>query len=40
MPKISYVVAIYNVADYLEECIESLIHQDMKDVEIILVNDG
>ncbi len=40
MPKISYVVAIYNVADYLDQCIQSLIDQDEKDVEIILVNDG
>lgn len=38
--KISIVVAIYNVAQYLEQCIQSLIDQDYSMVEIILVNDG
>lgn len=38
--KVSFVVAIYNVEKYLGKCIESLIHQEMKEVEIILVNDG
>lgn len=38
--KVSFVVAIYNVGKYLEKCIESLIKQEMKEVEIILVNDG
>lgn len=38
--KVSFVVAIYNVEKYLGRCIESLIHQEMKGVEIILVNDG
>lgn len=40
MIKVSFVVAIYNVEKYLGKCIESLIHQEMKEVEIILVNDG
>lgn len=40
MVKVSFVVAIYNVEKYLSRCIESLIHQEMKEVEIILVNDG
>lgn len=37
---ISCVVAIYNVEEYLENCIQSLISQDYENVEIILVNDG
>lgn len=37
---ISCIIAIYNVESYLEECIESLINQDYKNIEIILINDG
>ena len=37
---ISIVVPIYNVENYLERCIESLILQDYKNIEIILVDDG
>ena len=37
---ISIIVPIYNVEDYLERCITSLIEQTYKNIEIILVNDG
>lgn len=40
MVKVSIVVAIYNVESYLEKCIQSVIYQTYKDIEIILVNDG
>lgn len=40
MPKVSVVVPIYNVEEYLPKCIESLINQTLSDIEIILVNDG
>lgn len=39
-PKVSVVVPIYNVENYLGKCIESIINQTLKDIEIILVNDG
>ena len=39
-PKISVIVPVYNVEQYLEECIESLINQTMQDIEIILIDDG
>ena len=39
-PKISIVVPMYGVEKYLEKCIDSLIHQTLKDIEIILVDDG
>lgn len=39
-PKVSVVVPIYNVEDYLGTCIESIINQTLKEIEIILVNDG
>lgn len=39
-PKISIIVPIYNVADYMERCISSLVSQTIKDIQIIAVNDG
>lgn len=39
-PKVSIIVPIYNVEDYLERCIASLCNQTYKNIEIILVNDG
>lgn len=38
--KISIIVPIYNTEEYLEKCINSLINQKYKSIEIILVNDG
>lgn len=40
MAKISIIVPIYNVEKYLKECIDSIINQSFKDIEIILINDG
>jgi len=39
-PLISIIVPVYNVSKYLKKCIESLINQSYKNVEIILVDDG
>lgn len=39
-PKVSIVVPIYNVEKYLHRCVNSLIRQTLKDIEIILVDDG
>lgn len=38
--KISIIVPIYNTEKYLERCLQSLINQDYKNIEIILINDG
>lgn len=38
--KISIVVPIYDVDQYLEKCVYSIINQSYKNIEIILVNDG
>ena len=38
--KISIIVAVYNAEKYLYHCVESLINQTYKDIEIILVDDG
>ncbi len=40
MPKISVIVPIYNVEEYLEKCLETLVKQTLEEIEIILVNDG
>ena len=37
---ISVIIPIYNVENYLKKCIESVINQTYKNLEIILVNDG
>lgn len=39
-PTVSIVVPIYNVSKYLRECLDSIKTQTLKDIEIILVNDG
>ena len=40
MAKISVIIPIYNVEEYLEECVNSVINQTFKDIEIICINDG
>ena len=37
---ISVILPLYNCRDYIKECIESLLCQDYKDFEIVVVNDG
>ena len=37
---ISVIVPVYNVEEYLEECLESIQKQTYSDIEVILVNDG
>lgn len=39
-PKISIIVPIYNVEKYLQKCVDSILCQTYKNLEIILVNDG
>ena len=40
LKKISVIVPVYNVEKYLEKCLDSLVKQSLKDIEIIVVNDG
>lgn len=40
MPKISVIIPIYNVENYLEECLDSVVGQTLDDIEIICVDDG
>lgn len=37
---VSIIVPVYNVYNYLDQCMESLVSQTYKDIEIILINDG
>ena len=39
-PKVSIVVPIYNVEQYLVQCLDSILAQTLQDIEIILVDDG
>jgi len=40
MVKVSIIVPVYNVYPYLERCLDSLVNQTLKEIEIIVVNDG
>ncbi len=40
MPTVSIIVPVYNTAEYLPACIDSLLEQTLTDVEIICVDDG
>lgn len=40
MPKASVVVPVYNVKDYLEKCVDSILVQTERDFELLLIDDG
>ena len=40
MPKVSLIIPVYNVENYIEKCLDSVVNQTLKDMEIIIVNDG
>jgi len=39
-PKISVIIPIYNTEKYLRQCLDSVVNQTLKDIEIICINDG
>ncbi len=39
-PKVSVIIPVYNVELYLRECLDSVINQTLKEIEIICVDDG
>jgi glycosyltransferase involved in cell wall biosynthesis len=39
-PKVSVIVPVYNTEKYLPDCLDSIINQTFKDIEIICINDG
>ncbi|AVK81162.1 glycosyltransferase family 2 protein [Campylobacter fetus] len=40
MPKISVIIPCFNAEGFLKECLESLLNQSFKDIEVIAINDG
>ena len=40
MKKISIIVPVYNVEQYLKKCLDSLVNQTLDSIEIIVINDG
>lgn len=40
MPKVSVIAAVYNTSKYLGDCIDSILSQSYRDIELILVDDG
>lgn len=40
MYKVSVIIPMYNVEDYLRECLDSVVNQTLKDIEVICVDDG
>ena len=40
MPALSVIVPVYNAEAYLKTCIESILNQSWKDLELLLIDDG
>ena len=38
--KISVIVPVCNVENYLEKCLNSLVNQSLEEIEILVINDG
>ena len=40
MNKVSVIIPVYNTEKYLKQCLESVVNQSLKDIEIIIIDDG
>ena len=38
--KVSVIIPVYNAEQYVQRCIDSALHQTLREIEIIVVNDG
>ena len=39
-PKVSVIIPVYKVEKYLVQCLDSIVGQTLKDIEIIIVDEG
>ena len=39
-PEISVIIPVYNAAEFLPRCLDSVLQQELQDIEIICINDG
>ena len=39
-PKVSVIVPVYNSSKYLRECLDSILNQTLKEIEVIIIDDG
>ena len=39
-PLVSVIIPVYNVENYLKRCIDSVVNQSLRNIEIILIDDG
>ena len=40
MNKLSVIIPVFNTSKYIRKCLDSIVNQSMKDIELIIVNDG
>ena len=40
IPKVTVIIPAFNVEDYIYDCLISLVKQTLKEIEIIIINDG
>ena len=39
-PVVSVIIPVYNVQDYIEQCLASVLNQTYRELEVIMINDG
>lgn len=39
-PRVSVIIPVYNASHYLSQCLDSVLHQKLQEIEVICVNDG
>ena len=40
IPKVSVIIPVYNVEAYLRQCLDSVVNQTLREIEIVCVDDG